>query len=90
MTPLQMFNKQLERVELDLSKVRGASPILDGWQTMRYAKKVRKWDMLGKEKLALLSKIHEYENECVCGNRCSDIEDSSMCGNCGGNIIITN
>lgn len=40
--------KRLNKIEKELEKVRGASPLSDGWQTQKYAKKSRKWDELAK------------------------------------------
>lgn len=58
---LQKLKRKLEKVEKELEKVRGCSPLTDGWQTQRYAKKSRKWDMLAKEKHELLIKIEDEE-----------------------------
>jgi hypothetical protein len=62
MTLLQKLKKRLVKVESELDKNR-ASTIKDGWQTQRYARKARKWDFLAQEKMALLIKIEELENE---------------------------
>ena len=58
---LQRLKRKLEKVENELERVRGCSPLTDGWQTQRYAKKSRKWDMLSKEKYELLVKIEDEE-----------------------------
>jgi predicted secreted hydrolase len=55
--------KKLNKIEKELEKVRGASPLSDGWQTQRLAKKQRKWDELAKEKINILIKINEYESK---------------------------
>ena len=51
--------KQLEKIEAALDKCR-TSILEDGWQTMRYAKKSRKWDYYAQEKMKLLQQIEEY------------------------------
>jgi len=58
---LQKLKKRLEKVEKHREKVRGCSPLTDGWQTQRYAKKSRDWDVLAKEKNELLIKIEEEQ-----------------------------
>lgn len=58
---LQKLRTKLEKVEQELEKVRGCSPLTHGWQTQRYAKASRKWDELAKEKRALMDKIEEAE-----------------------------
>jgi len=59
---LTKLNKQLEKIETELSKCRG-SVMEDGWQTQRYSKKMRKWDYYAQEKMKLIGKINEIENE---------------------------
>ncbi len=56
----QQIQKRLDKIEKELEKVRGCSPLTDGWQTQKYAKKSRKWDMLAKEKFELQAKLEEY------------------------------
>lgn len=46
-------------IEKQLQKVRGVSPLTDGWQTQRLAKKQRKWDELAKEKFEIQKLINE-------------------------------
>lgn len=62
MTYTQKLKSKLEKVEKELEKVRGCSPITDGWQTQRYAKKSRKWDMLAQERMNLINQIDDLEN----------------------------
>jgi len=50
---------RLNKIELQLERVRGVSPLTDGWQTQRLAKKQRKWDELSKEKFNILTKLNE-------------------------------
>jgi len=59
---LQKLKNKLEKVEKELEKVRGCSPLTDGWQTQRYAKKSRKWDILAQEKTKLRNQIDDLEN----------------------------
>tara|TARA_R110000782_G_scaffold221281_1_gene308477 strand:- start:193 stop:390 length:198 start_codon:yes stop_codon:yes gene_type:complete len=51
--------KRLVKIEVELEKVRGCSPLTDGWQTMRFAKKDRKWDLLGFEKMSIKKQLDE-------------------------------
>jgi hypothetical protein len=60
---LQRLHTKLEKLEKELEKVRGCSPLTDGWQTQRYAKKSRKWDMLAQEKMKLLQLIDDHGHE---------------------------
>jgi hypothetical protein len=60
---IKQLLKKLNKIEKELQKVRGASPLSDGWQTQRLAKKQRKWDELAKEKINILIKINEYESK---------------------------
>lgn len=55
------LKKELDKIEIQLKKVR-TSAIDDGWQTQRFAKKSRSWDLLAIKKIELLKKIEEYEN----------------------------
>ncbi len=59
MEQIEFLLKKLDKIEKELEKVRGASPLSDGWQTQKLAKKQRKWDELGKEKLQVLIKLNE-------------------------------
>jgi hypothetical protein len=53
-----LLEKQLVKIEKELNGCR-TSVIEDGWQTMRYAKKARKWDILSKQKFDIQSKLDE-------------------------------
>jgi len=57
---LQKLHTKLEKIETELSKCRG-SVLEDGWQTQRYAKKMRKWDYYAQEKMQILQQIDEIE-----------------------------
>jgi hypothetical protein len=57
---IDKLKKSLEKIELQLSKCR-TSVMEDGWQTMKYAKKARKWDVLAQEKMRVKQLIEEYE-----------------------------
>jgi len=61
---LTTLNKRLDKIETELSKCRG-SVIADGWQTQRYAKKMRKWDYYAQEKMKLLTQINDLQNETI-------------------------
>jgi hypothetical protein len=60
METTQELSKQLNRIEKQLEKVRGVSPLTHGWQTSRYAKAARKWDELAKEKDRLLEALYSH------------------------------
>lgn len=60
---LKKLKNRLERIEKELEKVRGCSPLSHGWQTQRYAKASRKWDELSKEKFQIISKLNELGYE---------------------------
>ena len=60
---IMTLERKLEKIEKELEKVRGCSPLTDGWQTQRYAKKSRKWDMLAQEKMILINKIEDLKEE---------------------------
>ena len=61
-TELEKAKARLAMVEKELDGNR-TSVIDDGWQTSRYAKKARKWDMLAQEKMKLKQLIEECETE---------------------------
>lgn len=62
MSNIEKLKKELHKIETELSKCRG-SVLEDGWQTMRYAKKMRKWDYYAQEKMKLLQQIEDYEQQ---------------------------
>lgn len=53
------LSQRLEKIEKQLQKVRGCSPLTHGWQTQKLAKAQRKWDELAKEKQRILRLIEE-------------------------------
>ena len=57
---LQKLHTKLEKIETELSKCRG-SVLEDGWQTQRYANKMRKWDYYANEKNKIREQIEELE-----------------------------
>ena len=66
MSEIEKLKKQLAKIEAALDKCRGTVQE-DGWQTMRYAKKMRKWDYYAQEKMKLINQIEDYENS-ICIN----------------------
>ena len=60
---IKQLLKKLNKIEKELEKVRGASPLSDGWQTQRLANKQRKWDELSKEKFEIIKKLNELKYE---------------------------
>lgn len=51
--------KKYNRIERDLQKVRGCSPVTHGWQTSKYAKASRKWDMLSLERMKVIQQLED-------------------------------
>lgn len=64
-TSLQKLKNKLEKVEKELEKVRGCSPLTDGWQTQKLAKKSKKWDVFAQEKMLIIQKIDELKTESI-------------------------
>lgn len=60
MATLKELSKKLDRIEKQLEKVRGCSPLTHGWQTSRFAKASRKWDELAKEKSHIIDAIYSH------------------------------
>ena len=67
-TNQERMRASLVRVEKELDGCR-TSVLDDGWQTMRFAKKARKWDVLAQEKMHLIGQIEDCEDqEAMCEN----------------------
>ena len=62
------LSQRLEKIEKQLEKVRGCSPLTHGWQTQKLAKAQRKWDELAKEKQRILIAIEEENEKGLEGN----------------------
>lgn len=60
---LQRLLTKLERIEKQLQKVRGCSPLTHGWQTQKLAKADRSWDMLAQEKNNIRERLNELGYE---------------------------
>ena len=60
---IKQLLKKLNKIEKELEKVRGVSPLSDGWQTQKLAKKQRKWDELSKEKFEIIKQLNELNYE---------------------------
>jgi predicted secreted hydrolase len=54
-----LLKRGLDRIEKQLEKVRGCSPLTHGWQTQKCAKASRKWDMLSQEKFNLIKQLND-------------------------------
>lgn len=54
----EQIEKRLLKVEMELRTCR-TSTIQDGWQTQRFARKSRKWDYYGREKMILLGLLDD-------------------------------
>ncbi len=65
---LEKLQIRLYKIEQQLEKVRGCSPLTHGWQTQRYAKASRKWDMLAQDKREVLKQIETEEQAIKSGN----------------------
>jgi hypothetical protein len=63
MSSLASLEKKLARIESQLEKVRGCSPMTHGWQTSAYAKASRKWDVLAQEKFKITQIIDELKSQ---------------------------
>ena len=59
MDNIKKLQLRLNKIEKQLEKVRGCSPLTHGWQTQRYAKASRSWDILAQEKMKLIQLIEE-------------------------------
>ena len=59
---IEKLKAKLAKVEKELETCR-TSVLQDGWQTMRYAKKSRKWDILAQEKMKLKQQIDEFTGQ---------------------------
>lgn len=76
----ELLLKRINTIEKELSKVRGASALTEGWQSSNLAKKQRKWDELAKEKIKL-----KYELECnlgyefICDGKCPCCNGNQNC-----------
>ncbi|HXP51127.1 MAG TPA: hypothetical protein VN922_14310 [Bacteroidia bacterium] len=56
----EMLLKELAKIEEKLDKTR-TSVLEDGWQTMRHAKKSRKWDYYAQRKREIQDQLEELE-----------------------------
>mgnify|MGYP006883701266 CR=1 FL=1 len=56
LSSLKLINS-LIKIESQLEKVRGCSPLTHGWQTQKYASASRSWDNLAKRKFIIMQSI---------------------------------
>ena len=54
---------RLNKIEKELDTCR-TSALQDGWQTQRFAKKSRKWDILAQRKMQLIQQIEDEKAKC--------------------------
>lgn len=59
---MKLLQQRLIKIEKELEKVRGCSPLTHGYQTQRYAKAARKWDYYAQEKMKIKQQIELLEN----------------------------
>lgn len=52
------LKKRLAKIEKELEKSRGTVQE-DGWQTQRFARKSRKWDVLAQEKMKIIQRLND-------------------------------
>lgn len=65
-TNLDRMRASLARIEKQLDGCR-TSVLVDGWQTQKFAKKARKWDVLAQQKMYLKGEIDSCEDaEAMC------------------------
>ncbi len=60
MDNIKLLQQRLDKIEKELSTCR-TSVLQDGWQTQKFAKKSRKWDILAQRKMELKQQIEELE-----------------------------
>ena len=60
MDNIKLLQQRLDKIERELSTCR-TSVLQDGWQTQKFAKKSRKWDILAQRKMELKQQIEELE-----------------------------
>lgn len=76
---------KLAKIEKELDTCR-TSVLQDGWQTQRYSKKSRKWDILAQEKMKILGLIEdlclESRNNCSTGLICKCPSIPNWIGDC--------
>jgi allantoicase len=57
---LKQLKLRLLKIEKELSTCR-TTVMQDGWQTQKFAKKSRKWDILAQRKMEIIQQIYEIE-----------------------------
>jgi allantoicase len=62
MDNIKKLQARLNKVEKELDTCR-TSVLQDGWQTQRFAKKSRKWDILAQRKMQLIQQIDDEERK---------------------------
>lgn len=61
------LQQKLNKIEAELEKVRGCSPLTHGWQTQKYARDSKKWDYLAQEKNKIIEQIKsQCDGFCKC------------------------
>ena len=74
MDNIKKLQLRLSKIEKELDTCR-TSVMQDGWQTQRFAKKSRKWDILAQRKMQLIQQI-EDEQENSNSNNYTDIANN--------------
>lgn len=60
MDNIKKLQARLNKIEKELDTCR-TSVLQDGWQTQRFAKKSRKWDVLAQRKMQLIQAIEDMK-----------------------------
>ncbi len=62
MENIKTLQSRLNKIEKEIETCR-TSVMKDGWQTQKFARKSRKWDYLAQEKMKLIQKIDDINNQ---------------------------
>ena len=62
MENIKKLQSRLNKIEKEIETCR-TSVMKDGWQTQKFARKSRKWDYLAQEKMKLIQKIDDINNQ---------------------------
>lgn len=63
MDNIKKLQLRLNKIEKELDTCR-TSVLQDGWQTQKFSKKSRKWDVLAQRKMQLIQQIEDEKTKC--------------------------